>query len=161
MNNWNDRSYSTAEVSAAAGLNRMLLDAWLLRKYLPLPPGPGTGRSRRYSRLDAVRIAVVGELVRLGLGISVAAQAAEFIDAATPEEQKLSLDEPGWMFVLVPPATPQDERLWPHPFILTRCETLNDLHDFLQAKVGTLMSFVFLDATRVAQQVTERLNAAV
>jgi hypothetical protein len=75
----NPRSYSSAEVCRAAGLPRPTFDAWLLRRYLPLPLGPGTGRSRTYSLLDAVRISVVFELNRLGINVGTAGRFAGLI----------------------------------------------------------------------------------
>jgi MerR HTH family regulatory protein len=66
--------YDTAEVCRAAGLLPKTFDGWLLRRSLPLlPPGPGTGRSRRYSLLDVVRIAAAADLTRQGVSIAVAA----------------------------------------------------------------------------------------
>jgi hypothetical protein len=73
--------YDTAEVCRAAGLLPKTFDGWLLRRSLPLlPPGPGTGRSRCYSLLDAVRVSAVGDLVRQGLSIGVAGRMVGQID---------------------------------------------------------------------------------
>jgi len=66
------RTYTSAEVCRAVGLPRSTFDAWLLRQFLPLPLGPGTGRSRSYSLLDAVRIAVVAELTKQGISVGIA-----------------------------------------------------------------------------------------
>ena len=71
-------TYGSAEVARAAGIKRGMFDSWLLRKYLPLPPGPGTGRARQYTLLDAVRVAAMAHLTSIGVvpgraGSSVAA----------------------------------------------------------------------------------------
>jgi hypothetical protein len=74
-----DRTYSSAQVCRAAGLPRPTFDTWLLRRFLPLPPGPGTGRERQYSLLDAVRIAVAAELTRQGIAIGIAGRRCALI----------------------------------------------------------------------------------
>jgi hypothetical protein len=158
-----EREYGTAEVCAAAGLARGVFDAWLLRKYLPLPPGPGTGRTRTYTRLDAVRIAVVAELTRLGIGIGVAAEAADFTRRLVDEDgQSFSLDEPGWTLILTPSSvSPPDDRRWPHPQALVKDYSPERLHSFIQAHFSEPSSFAFLDISKIAREVTERLGAGV
>jgi hypothetical protein len=86
--------FSTAEVCAAAGVSRVTFEGWLLRNLLDLPPGPGTGRSRHYSRLDAVRIAVVTEFTRLGIGVGFAVRAASKLTKLNADCR--SVDDDGW-----------------------------------------------------------------
>jgi hypothetical protein len=72
--------FTSAEVCVAARVSRGTFDAWLLRRYLPLPPGPGTGRVRKFSFVDVVRVAVVAELNRQGFSVSKAAAYIDRID---------------------------------------------------------------------------------
>jgi hypothetical protein len=65
-------TFSSAQVCRATGLSRGTFDAWMQRRYMPLGDGPGTGRTRMFSILDTVRLAVVGELTRLGISVGIA-----------------------------------------------------------------------------------------
>jgi hypothetical protein len=60
-------TYGSPDVARAAGLRRATLDTWLARRYLPLPEGPGTGRSREYTLLDAIRVAAMAHLTAVGV----------------------------------------------------------------------------------------------
>jgi hypothetical protein len=66
-------TFGSAEVRFAARVSQGAFDSWLLR-HLPLASGhPGKGAERRFSMLDAIKIATIAELVGLGLPASAAA----------------------------------------------------------------------------------------
>jgi hypothetical protein len=85
------QTYGSADVARAAGVARPAFDSWLLGKYLPLPPGPGTGRARHYSLLDAVRVAAMSHMTFLGVMPNRAGKYAELIK---------EIPRPGDMLVL-------------------------------------------------------------
>jgi hypothetical protein len=124
----------------------------LLRKYLPLPPGPGTGRSRRYSILDAVRIAVVAELGRFGINIGTAAKAAELIGEP--------VDEPNQVLVMGPSTWPIGSKP-PDllPLLIFTYETVEELQTFIAEQFP--VSFMFVDISAVAARVVSRLGGDV
>jgi hypothetical protein len=62
-----EETFGSAEVARAAGLKRNTLDTWLMRHYLPLPAGRGTGRARTYNLLDAVRASAMVHLTSIGV----------------------------------------------------------------------------------------------
>jgi hypothetical protein len=74
-----EETFGSAEVARAAGLRRNTLDTWLARRYLPLPAGPGTGRARTYTLLDAVRAAAMVHLTSIGVTPARAGQATTAI----------------------------------------------------------------------------------
>jgi hypothetical protein len=91
--------YSSSAVCVALGLPRTTFDAWMLRGYLPLPAGPGTGRARALSLLDAARIGTIVQLNRLGIPLSLAGGATRLV-----EERVLKPYQPGtkWMMAIAP-----------------------------------------------------------
>ena len=72
---------SRAELIAATGVSPARLAGWLNRSQLQLDAeaGRGSGHHRRFSALDAVRVAVAAELAALGLRAGVAVLAAEAV----------------------------------------------------------------------------------
>jgi DNA-binding transcriptional MerR regulator len=73
--------YSTAAVAAAAGVPLGTLNMWITRGLFALPKGPGRGRSRLFTRAEAERLALVGELVTaLGVSVAQASSIAELVN---------------------------------------------------------------------------------
>jgi hypothetical protein len=72
--------FTSTQVCVAARMSRGTFDAWLLRRYLSIPPGPGTGKVRKLSLVNAIRIAIVAELCRQGFPVSKAAAYVDQID---------------------------------------------------------------------------------
>jgi hypothetical protein len=72
---------SRAEVIAASGVSPARLAGWLARGQLSLDAehARDAGAHRRFSALDAVRVAVAAELAALGLRAAVAVAAAEAV----------------------------------------------------------------------------------
>lgn len=154
------RTYTSPEVCAAAGASRPTFNTWLARRYVPLPPGPGTGRERRFTMFDAVRIAVMAELNRLGLAASVAAYAASRIEEVPGERPHGPLDEPGWTLILVPASRCSDHEGGPIPLAMVKYESLEALHEYIHDTFSGPASFVLLDVSAVARRVAERLEGA-
>lgn len=61
-------SFSVQEAARAANVTRRQLDAWISRGYLAPEKTPQPGGAREYSTADIIEIAVLAELIRLGLG---------------------------------------------------------------------------------------------
>jgi hypothetical protein len=68
-----ETTFGPAEVCEAAGVPRATFHSWLARKYISDAPGPGAGRERRFTLIEAIRIAVIAELNRFGVPVSTAA----------------------------------------------------------------------------------------
>ena len=62
-----EETYSATEVVAALDISRPAFDSWVLRGYLGLERGPGTGRARRLTFEEVVRVAALYALVRNGI----------------------------------------------------------------------------------------------
>lgn len=67
--------YKLGQVAEAAGINARTLSDWLDRKIIAVPAS-GSGSHRTFDLHDVDRVAVVAELVRLGLPVAEAAKAA-------------------------------------------------------------------------------------
>lgn len=81
-----ERVLSAKEVALGAGILRPTLDAWIARGWFRprLDPDPGQGKRRRYSEDDAVRLAAMAELGRLGVPLAHAGEAASAASALHP-----------------------------------------------------------------------------
>lgn len=66
-------TFSVTEVCTALSLPRTSFDAWNLRGHLRLSKGPGTGHTRRLTFDQVVRVAIIAELTRNGIGSGAAA----------------------------------------------------------------------------------------
>jgi hypothetical protein len=151
------RSYSSADVCRAVGLPRPTFDAWLLRQYLPLPEGPGTGRARTYSLLDAVRIAAAYELTRIGISVGFAGRAIGNISDS-------SLDPPDGhrtALVLASPPSPRDggDRKGP-TVVVCPFKGMADIefrlrHNFVG---GPPVGFTMIDVTAIADRTQAELE---
>jgi hypothetical protein len=98
--------YSSNEICDATGLRRTTLDAWVLRRYLNLSEGPGTGRERRFSFDEVVMIAIAAELTRLGLSVGIAAHAANYIDRLAADGKHVPIDKKRCLLIVrQPPRT--------------------------------------------------------
>lgn len=64
-----------SHAAEAANIPSRTLSDWLARKLVDIPAS-GTGSHRIFDRSDVVRIAIVAELVRLGVSVSESAKAA-------------------------------------------------------------------------------------
>jgi hypothetical protein len=148
------RTYNSAEVCAAAGVPRVTFNAWLLRKYLPLPPGPGTGRSRQYSMLDAVRIAVVADLNRLGINVGVAAKLSGLVAEPLLDKRKF--------LVLAPSTQPLgDEAVRAPPATIVHSVSLSGVEEKVALSFSDPASLVTVDISAVARRVASRLGVPV
>ena len=97
-----EQTYGPAEVCLAAGVARATFHSWAARNYLPLPSGPGMGRERSFTFLDAVRIAAVSQLTRLGIMVGMAGRVVGLI-----KEEHLQRDRGGeWAALIVAPGRP-------------------------------------------------------
>jgi DNA-binding transcriptional MerR regulator len=83
--------YKTAEAARIVGLAAPTLASWVDRGLVELDiPSPGTGTPRTFSRKCLDRVALIAELVRLGLPVSESARAASvFADESQPKAGEL------------------------------------------------------------------------
>jgi hypothetical protein len=73
-----DKTYGPAEVAIAAGIPRGTFHSQLARS---LTPGPGQGQSRRFTLVEAIRIAATAQLGRLGVPVATASACCASISA--------------------------------------------------------------------------------
>ncbi len=146
-----DRTYNSAEVCDAAGVPRVTFNAWLLRNYLLLPPGPGTGRSRQYSMLDAVRIAVVADLNRLGISVGVAARLSRLITEPLFVGRKF--------LVLAPSTQPLGDEVGKSPrSAIVQSGSLSDVAKQVAINFSDPASLVTVDLYVVARRMASKLG---
>lgn len=137
----------------AAGLRRTTLDAWVLRRYLDLSEGPGTGRERRFTFDELVIIAIAAELTRLGLSVGVAAHAANYLFQLATEGKVVPIeDERCLLFVRQPPASKPIEIeapslmgltiVWPKTAERLKKILDDQLHDFVAVAVVDISTTV-------------------
>ena len=156
------RAYGSAEVSTAAEVSRGTFDAWLLRKHLPLPPGPGKGGLRQFTLFEAILVGVVAELVRLGLTIGAASHAAGFLSRLRSEGHPIPTDEAGWKLLVTPTLWadgPPSGGAMPMPLGFIKSASLEQLHSFIDERFSSPMAFVLLDFSRIADRVRAKLKA--
>jgi hypothetical protein len=148
--------YSSSAVCAAIDVPRTTFDAWVLRGYLHLSPGPGTGRARMLTALDAVRLATVAQLNRLGITISVAGRASRRVEAhmLAPTD-----DDRKWMLILAPAKGPAVDNDDAHPgsTIAGQFKNLSDVEFATNLHFSDPAAFIVVDITRI----TERTIAAL
>jgi len=149
-------TFTSAEVCLAVGLSRPTFDAWMLRGYMSLPPGPGTGRARRFSLTNAVRLAVTAELNRLGVSVSVAARAAILVsEPFSHGERRIGL------LLMRSPAPEGDDSLHGPSVMRLQFKSMNDVmfQVALRHSAGSA-AFTFLDVTNVAERAMRALAHA-
>jgi MerR HTH family regulatory protein len=147
-----ERPYNSVGICRATGLSQHTFDAWLLRGILPLPPGPGTGRSRDYSALDAVRIGVAVEMTRAGISPSAAARICGNIH--------LPLFQPRTALLLVGTAPIKADSAERTPaWAIVRFASFTEIADTLRMNFvgGPPPTFTMMDVTAVAERVLARL----
>jgi hypothetical protein len=153
------KTYGPQEVCDAAGVSRATFHSWVARKYLPLPPGPGMGRERRFSASEAILVAVAAELTKLGLSIGVAARVVDFLlnrDSAGfwPRVQH----EDGWMLFIAPsPAPVGVEAPSLMPAALFRPKTPEGFRE-IRESLGDPAAAVLADVSVIARRTLERLE---
>jgi len=137
--------FTSAEICLAADVARGTFDAWLLRRYLPVPIGPGTGKVRKFSVLDAIRIAVVAEMNRLGIPVSSAADFCVHVQNDYADVRTV--------MILGPPRKgPTGRRTTDHPTMdIVPLETVRDLDGLLgRGADGQMRGLVIIDLSRIA-----------
>lgn len=93
--------YKLSQAAEAAGVAVATLGSWVDRRFIPMPKG-GTGNHREFDLADVDRIAIVAELVRLGLPIARAAKAAsEFSDKRSKGRARGQVFDVGRTLLLV------------------------------------------------------------
>lgn len=145
-------AFSSAQVCRASGLSRGTFDAWMLRRYMPVEPGPGTGRVREFSILDAVRIALAAELTRLGVSVSIASRMSGFVQ----DRHLTPLNKKGWVLLLASSSSvhSKDAENRGPGHTLIKFDGLADIQRALHGMTpGTSpASFVMVDVTAVADR---------
>jgi hypothetical protein len=148
------KTYGPQEVCDAANVPRATFHSWVARQYLPLPPGPGMGRERQFSLLDAIRIAVVAELNRLGVPPSTAGRASGLI-AGILDGQRLAL------VLGVPSGAVNNDQTPKAPSMaMVRFTSLSDIELFLRDRFagGPPVGFTMLDITAIADRTRAALD---
>lgn len=154
MSHVGEAKYSSTEICEAIRLPRTTLDAWLLRRYIDLPPGPGTGRTRKFTSDEVVIIAVTAELTKLSLNIKAAAHAAGLL-ARAPDgaSRPRLLEEDGWTLIVAPsPAPAGIDAPELSPLALIRAKTLTGLLRYVQSALGNPASVVIVDVSQIARR---------
>ena len=148
-------TFGPNQVCAAAGLPRATFNSWLSRQYLPVAPGRGMGKERRLTLLDAVRVAVVAELNRLGVSIGVAGKACDLIGQREITHQRMAL-------ILTPSSKPlpDDDALRIPPIALVSFSRFEQIEHYLRIRVmgGAPMGFTMIDITAVADRTRAALE---
>jgi hypothetical protein len=83
---------------AALGIARTAFDSWVVRGYLDLPKGPGTGRSRQMTFWEVVRTATLAEMVRNRIPPK---EAAELLRSVDKEFRDALSDHDGGGYVMM------------------------------------------------------------
>src|SRR5579863_32821 len=84
-------SYKLSQAADAAGIPVATISSWIDRQLIPLPR-TGSGNHRALTLKDVDRIALVAELVRVGLPVSEAAHAVRaFSDVPSPGKPRGAL----------------------------------------------------------------------
>lgn len=141
-------NYGAAEVCLAAGVPRATFHSWVARKYITQAPGPGMGVAREYTLMEAIRIAAVAELNRLGVPVSLAAGYCAHISSDYADVRTI--------IVLGPPrkgGRGARKSLIPTMNIVSFDQT-RDLDKWL----GQMRCLTILDLTRVAADTKRTLN---
>lgn len=73
--------YTIQQVAKAADITRRQLEAWVSREFIVPAHVPAPGTARTYSLVEAMRVAVVADLVRLGIPVERAADATRWLHA--------------------------------------------------------------------------------
>jgi hypothetical protein len=148
------KTYGPQEVCDAAGVSRATFHSWVARQYLPLPPGPGMGRERQFTLLDAIRVAVVVQLNRLGVPASSAGRASGLITG--------SHDGGSWALVLGPSSGLMNKDQTPKapPMAMVRFTSLSDIELVLRDRFagGAPAGFTMIDITAVADRTRAALE---
>lgn len=156
-----ERAYTSSAVGAAAGLSRGTFDAWLLRKHLPLPPGPGKGGARSFTLFEAVMVALAAELVSLEITIAAAARVVEWLSRVRAHGLVIPLEEPGWVIVVTTTKWKRAEPDQPRSvqFAFDRFPSAVELAEAVE-RDPDIAARVIVDFSKVAARVREALAAS-
>lgn len=154
-------SYSSNQICDATGLRRTTLDAWILRRYLKLGLGPGTGRERRFSFEEVILIAVAAELSRLGLTASAATTAANRMLNSESYWQRALQESEGWTLVVAPSSAPPGiEAPSLSPFALVKAATPAKLRQVIRSGLKNPASVVLADVSTIVRQTRDAIGFA-
>jgi hypothetical protein len=154
-----DETFGPEQVGRAAGMSRATLHSWIARKYLPLPPGPGMGRERRFTLAEAIVVAVTAELTKLGLSVGSASHAAAELAPLHAEGKRPRISDPPWRLVISPSSAPAGVEApeWSRVKLLPPMTPI-ELDDYMREQPGDPAAFVIVDTSRIAQRTMERLG---
>jgi hypothetical protein len=155
--------YSSNEICDATGLRRTTLDAWVLRRYLNLSEGPGTGRERRFSFDEVVMISIAAELARLGLSVGIAAHAANYINRLAAEGKQVPIDKERCLLIVRQPPLSKPIEIeaptlmglaivWP--------ETSERLVEVLDRELSGSFAVAVVDISATVRRAMERIKTA-
>ena len=155
-----ERVYTSGEVGAAAGLSRGTFDAWLLRKHLPLPPGPGKGGARLFTLFEAVMVALAAELASLEITIAAAARMVEWLVNVRDHGMVIPIDEPGWVILVTTTKWKRTEpdKARPVQFAFDQFASPHELVEAIE-RDPDVAARVVVDFSKIAARVRDTLDA--
>lgn len=154
--------YSSTDVCEATGLRRTTLDAWLLRRYLDLSPGPGTGQERRFTVDEVILIALAAELTKLGVTVRAAAHAANILPRLAADGHRPPIMEGGWVLVISPSSAPPGvDAPELSPLAIFKPKTLTALRKVIRENHKDPAAVVIADVSEIARRTIDRLKDAV
>jgi hypothetical protein len=145
--------FSATDVCGAIGLPRTSFDAWLLRRYIPLAPGPGTGRARSLTLLDAIRIGVMAQLTRLGVSAGAAGKAARVIEA-----RMLKAPRSGGRWTMIVGPARSEESTNVGQVLIGQFKGLADAEHAARVRLSDPMAFVMVDISAITERITAALE---
>ena len=161
--NFADATWGPAAVYAAAGIHPGVAHSWIARHLVPLGPGPGMGRERQFSFMDAVLLATIVELTRLGLTVSTASHAAASLVRNRDWTERALADANGlWTLVLErSPAPGGVEAPGLSPIAFFRADDAEGRDAWMRKQYPADASIVRVCVSAIAERMIARLaNAA-
>ena len=117
------------------------------------------GRERRFSANEAILIAIAAELTKLGLSITAAARAVEFLNGGADGRWPRVQHEAGWLLVTGPSSAPAGvDAPSLIPAALVRSKTLAGLRRYIRERLGDPAAVVIADVSVIARRTLERLE---
>lgn len=140
--------FRLSEAAAASSVEARTLSGWLDRRVVDMPAS-GSGNNRRFTRDDVIRVALIGDLTKIGLSVADAARtAAAFCDDAGANRDSGELFPNGRTVLFVD----QDG---------ARCVNIDSTREQFEAAMDTVYSADRTVIVVVVNSVVARVDAAL